>query len=417
MYTFVNATCLSRSIGAQWENKEHLDDMLVYTIYQTFTKVYLILTNPDLPAPVFVDMDTLRAQYSSYNDTLKQLLIDLTDTTLTTVDSIPSTKIKYAKYSDAVRAGYKIQTTIAGLNLPDNFPDDDKHDLSMTRPVFSTNMALLHDYTLISVNGYYHMTDTNDKEAFVLKGADTMRRSNNNHIGIFNFLDIGKLEKIPLDITKIIPATTGATLRDKITFSVDQDLDNKSYILILGGYLVFPDTNVFWRSGNNSFNLDMNQLPYPQRIFESNHYLDLSSLKLSVIPNNPDHGFDIDQLYSDDVIKAYMSMSQSFLVLVDIPHISIGTIPVSHADLPGMFTSYQDPSYPLIVTYGKTAEYWKTKEDGFWSVTTQDSFLRNFIADEKPFTDQHIVTDNLLAGKPYFHSRGFLLQVAGSPST
>lgn len=413
MYTFVTSTCLSRSIGAQWQTLPHLDDMVVYQIYQNFSKVFLTLSHPDIPDPIYVDMDSLRAQYSSYQNTLKQLLIDLGDTTLETVNSIPSTEIKYARYSDAVRQGYKIVTSIIGMNVPDNYPDDEKHDLTITRPNTTTDLALLHTHCMVSVNGYYHMTDTDGTKTYVPKGADTMRRSNNNHLGIWSFIDIGKLTKVKLDPARIVPEDANHSLKDKIFFTVDQPLDGKSYFLNLGGYLVFPEEGVFWRSGEQTFSLDINQIPYWQRLMESSLFIDLSPLNLSVIPENPGNGYNVPEIYSDEVIRAYMTLIQSFLVIVETETLSTAWVPIRHSDLPGMFTAYQNPTDILLVGYGRVAEYVKTEENGFWSVTAHDAFLRNYIAGEKYIQDEQFVTSNLRSWAPYFNSRGIMLQVSG----
>lgn len=411
MYSFVKAVCLSRSIGSQWLEVD-ISDILVYDIFSTYTKVYLELSNPVLTASVYVDMDILRADYSSYQGTLKQLLVFLADINLDTVPALPNTSVKFAKYSDAIRSEYKIETCIIGQVLPPMYPRLDKNDLEITRPKYLTSMQLIHDYCLVSVNGFYHMTDSDGKKAYVIDGGKSMRKAKNNHIGMLSFMDIGKLEKIKLDPTRIIPTETNGSLQDKLTFSVDQVLDNKSYILILGGYMVLPQDDVFYRTGDNSFNLNIKLLPYLERLFESSLYIDQTSLGLTTQAINA-HGYNIDEVYSDDVIKKYMTMSQSFLVLVDIPRLVSNKINIRHSSSPGMFTSYQDPVYPLMVNYGRTAEYWKIQEDGVWSVSVQDSFLRNFVASWQPTSSLVNVTDQMLASKPYYHGRGFLLELAG----
>jgi len=271
---------------------------------------------------------------------------------------------------------------------------------------------MVHDYGLISVNGYYHRTDYANTVAYVYDGATTMRKSNLNHIGILSFLDIGKLQKIQIKEQDIIPAVADTQLSDKLIFSIDQSVEGKSYFLILGGYMIMPDEGVFWQSSDNSFTLDINRLPFVERIFESNHYLDLSPLGLSELPINPD-AYNVPELFSDRVIKNYMTLSQSFFVIVDTPYLVTNKIHIKKSHLPGMFTCYQDPTYPLIVNNGKTAEYWKTQEDGYWSVNVQDSFLRNYIMSEQPVRSEVTVTDQMRPDKPFFHSRGFLLEIAG----
>lgn len=416
MYVYSDSVFLIRSVGAQWQKDSEttvdLKTKSIYDIFNTYVKVYLILTHTSLVGTYYVDLDTLKVEFSSSPMTLEELLVFLDNRTLEYVDTIPTTAIKYAKYGDAIRAKYKINTTIIGMELPDNYPETEKVDLVISRPSIPTDLSLLHSHCLISINGYYHSTDTDGEKSYVYEGGKTMRKSKVNHLGILSFLDVGQLTKISLDPTRILPMDIGDTLKDKIVFSVDADLTNKSYFLVLGGYLIFPSENTFWQNGVNTFALDLNKLPYVERLYESSLYMDLSALELSeqIIGDNV---YSMPELLSDDVIKKYMTLSQSFLVIVDIPYLNTESIYLRKSNMPGMFTAYQDPVYPLVVTYGKVAEYWKTFEDGYWSVTVADSFLRNYIISEQPTTDLIGVNDHLNPNKPFFHSRGFLLSIYG----
>lgn len=411
MYSLNTATCLSRSIGSQWK-EQNISAIPVYQLYQNFIKVYMTVHNSITNVDVFVDLDTLKTVYGNYQNTLPQLLAELGNQTLVTVPALPTTQVSFAKYSDAVRANYQIELCKIGTVLPDNYPDLEKLDLKITRPAYTTVMQQIHDYCLVSVNGYFHMTDADTHGAYVYQGAVSMRKCRNNHMGILSFQAMGKLEKIALDPLSIQPAVQDGLLKDKLTFTVTNNLEDKSYILILGGYMVFPQENVFWLSDDQSFTLNLTQLPYIERIFESNKYLDLTSLELTVPPNNP-HAYDVDELLSDAVIRRYLTLSQSYLVTVDIPHLLTNKIHLRHSDAPGMFTAYQEPVYPLIVTYGKIGEYWKTHEDQFWSVTLQDSHLRNYIISQQPIKPHAEVTDHLSPMLPFYHGRGFLLELSG----
>ena len=411
MYSYVDSVSLSRSIGSQWQHVD-LSNIIVYDIFANYSRVYLILSHPALVDNVNVDLEILRLEFSSYSGTLAELLVLLGDRSLETVAVIPTTAIKFAKYSDAVRSGYKIHTTIIGASLPDNYPETDKHDLAITRPNTTTDMELIQSHCLVSVNGYFHATDTDGVKAYVYKGADTMRKSRVNHLGILSFLDVGALTKIPLLPANIVGQTESAPLKDRIIFSITQDLTNKSFFLVLGGYLVFPHPNVFWRNGEKTFALDLNMLPYLERLYESKHYMDLTALGLSSFPINPDL-IDLEEVWSDAILKNYLTLSQSFLVLVDTPNLLTNNIYLRHSDLPGMFTAYQDPVYPLIVNYGKAVEYWKTREDNHWSVTVQDSFLRNFVLSQQSIAQLPYMNGNLIPQKPYWNSRGYLLEISG----
>lgn len=411
MYSFQRALALSRSIGSQWTEVD-LSDQLVFDIFQSYTKVFLVLSNTNLTEDVFVDMDSLRSLYSSYDDTLDKLLLSLGNTTLATVPSLPNAVVKYAKYANAFRSGYKIETTVAGMQVPEGYPSSELKDLKITRPLYSTDMQLLEDYCLLSVNGYYHWNETASGVAYAFDGGTTMRKSKLNHMGIYSFLDVGKLTKIKLDPARIVPVTAGTQLRDKINFTVDESLEGKSYILVMGGYMVFPQEGVFWRSGQSGFTLDINRVFYKERLLESSQYIDLSPMGLTRTTIG-DNVYSIDELTSDERIRKYLTLSQSFLVLVDTPNLVANKLHIRHSALPGMFTAYQDPVYPLVVGFGKNAEYWKTKEGNAWSVNVQDSYMRNYVVSEQATHNGQLFTDHLASPNLYFHGRGFLLELAG----
>jgi hypothetical protein len=411
MYAFVKAVALSRSSGAQWTELD-LSGQVVYNIFSLYTKIYLELSNPALEDNVYVDMDSLRTEFSGYQGTLNVLLVELGNRTLPTVEQLPSTLVKYVRYSDARMAEYKIDLAIAGMTTPTGYPRSELKDLKLTREKYSTDMELLHKYCLMSVNGFVHWDDATTDAAYIIDGGTSCLHSNCNVAGIVSFLDVGELTKLKIPEESIIPTEVGGTLKNKINFTLDADFTNKSVILILGGYLVLPFDNVFWMSGDKTFTLDLNKLPYIERLFESNQYLDLSPLGLTE-SSLGERVYDVDELWSDQTIKNYMTLSQSFMVIVDIPQLLSNKIFLRDSNSPGEFTAYQEPRFPLIVNYGKIAEYWKTKEDGYWSVRVQDSYLRNYVVSQQPTKDHQQINDHFLAGKPFYHSTGFLLELAG----
>jgi hypothetical protein len=153
LYTYVKAIGLARSIGSQWRQVD-ISSILVYDIFSTYTQVYLVLHNSFLNVEQNVNMDDLRAEFSGYQGTLSQLLDVLDNRTLPTVLALPNTQVKYARYSDAARSEYKIDLTIAGQVLPAEYPKSEMQDLRITRPKYRTSLDLIHDYCLVSVNGY-----------------------------------------------------------------------------------------------------------------------------------------------------------------------------------------------------------------------------------------------------------------------
>jgi hypothetical protein len=411
MYTLVKAVCLARTSGAQWKTVE-LADKLVFDIYNQYQEIYLELANVYLDDNVYVNFTMLRDRFSSYKNTLAELLADLGNNSLPTVESIPDASIKYVKYSDAIRVGYKVYPTIINQQLPANYPVADMTDLIISRPDYDTDLRLLHSHCLVSVNGYIHMTDAsqNGEYGYVRDGCKSMLISSVNHLGIMSFLDVGRLTKIPITMNNIHPATDEYPLKKRIYLHVEQDTTNKTAILVLGGHLVFLEQDVFWQSGENTYAINPDSIPLLDRYFEAKRYLDLSSLGLTESDNNPDL-ISSDEFYTNEVLTKYLTLSQSFLVLVDVPHLFTNKIFLKHCSLPGIFTSYTEPVYPFIVNDGKMVEYWKTYEDGYWSVNIIDGYYRNYVYTHKSSKHLDNVTNQRVPMHTHYHTRGYLLEI------
>lgn len=413
MYSYIKSVCLARTAGSQWI-EQNIANHVVFSIYDTFSKVYVELSLPALPQNIYIDLDSLRAEFSSYAGTLNDLLVTLESRTLQTVPQLPNTQIKFVKYSDAIRARYKIDTCKIGLNLPDNYPADGKPDLVLTRPAYETDLTLIHSHCLVTVNGYVHMTDTDGTKAYVVDGGKTLQRSRMNKLGIMSFLDVGRLSKVKILPADISGQTPAGDLYNRTFITINSNLTGKSCILVLGGYIVMPESGVFWQTGTSTFAIDWTKIPHVERIYESEKTLDLSALNLNADPANPNL-FSLPEMISDATLVKYLTMSQSFVVVVDKEYLLTKKVAIKHSNMPGMFTAYQDPTYPLFVGHGKLAEYWKTYEGESqrWSVTVADSYYQNFIISQQNTNNLNLVNNNEVPERSFYNSRGLMLEISG----
>lgn len=413
MFSLVKAVALPLTTGAQWQEVDILETQ-VFAIFNNFTRVYLELSNPSLTKNVYVDLDVLRPEFSLFNGTLKDMLISFGDRSLPRVDSLPSTQVQFVRYSDAFKAKYRVDPVDRLRQLPASYPVEDLPDLKLTRPGFTTDMRLLHTHCLVSVNGFLHATDTDGAVAYVVDGNRCLQLSNQNLIGIHSFLDVGALTKYhfkPEDIDKEAP---DSTLKERVFLTVPPEinLENKSVFLVLGGYYVPPQDGVFWQSGANSFALDIKRLMLTERIHESDGYVDLSSLKLTRSTTNPNHYLE-SEIYSDAAIAAYLQLSQSFLVVVDRRYMGWKHLAVHSNGIPGVFTTYQPATYPLLGSYGRVMDYWTVQEDGYWSVTVADSSYRHYVFQSIPKDQVYSSTPQMRPQLPYRRGVGHMLQISG----
>lgn len=410
MYTFVTAHCLARTVGSQWVELD-ISKSLVSAVFGTFRQTYIIVHDSYTDSNLIVNMDFFKAVYSGMNINVEEMLQRHNGLPIDTVPSLPNTDIKYARYSIGTMAGYKYDFAKAGYMYDPNVYSDILTDIRIDRPGYDTDIRLLHSHCLVSVNGFIHNTDTDGRYCYVIDGGKTMRIAQDNRFGILSFLDIGELTKIRINPEDIFPAEEGGVLKDKIVFKISEDIEESCFMLVLGGYLIVPEPDIFYRQGSNSYILDINKIPYLERIMESREFIDISSLGLNTTIIN-DKIIESSNAYSDEVIRNYLCMSQSFFVKVDTPNLTTRKFSIQRSNTPGQFICYQKPTVPMFVKYGRMVEYWSQKQGERYSVAVPDSYFRNYALRYRKKEDVQNIDDTFMAENPIYHYGGVFLEIS-----
>jgi hypothetical protein len=308
------------------------------------------------------------------------------------------------QYRDAFQAGYLADLTIIGRPDSTIAEQEARNDIRIIRPGTPVVYEQLYSYCLVSVNGYLHPTDYDDDGLYVKEGGRSFRQSRNNQLGLYSFANIGKLTMLPITESQITASNPDVSLHSKAYLTIPTTTPNQTVLLSIGGYLVLPDPQVFWQISDTSYALSLEHLPYVERYFESIVNLDLSSLSLSNSVLHPER-VSVTELYSDTVVKQYLTLPQSFWIVVDTPHLFTVRRGLMTPALPGMFISYQKPIYPLIIGQGKLGEYWSSLEDGQWSLTVQDSFYKHHVFNTVADPALTTVTSGMTPMHTFDHSR------------
>ena len=384
MYTYTGSKCLTMVTGAQWSTPD-IENSLLRDVFFNYSKVFLSVENSFTNQVIYVAMDTYRSSYVNFAGTVAQWLTLMENSSLNTVVALPSNGYQYVQYANLNQKRFKILPTILGTTLPNNYSGL-KPNLQISRSIMATDMSFLHTHSLVTVNGYIHDTFQNQYPSdfcFVKDGCTSAAIARINNIGAVTFKNIGELFKVRIDPANILPITEGQPLVDGLQFSIDPpngftSIAGKAVFLVMGGYMIFLENNKFSVIGNNAFRLNLRNLNFVEKILESSRYIDLSALGLT---NHPEYlnGIDEDELFADDAVKSYLTLSQSFLVVLDATEIGINKITLKDMNTPGLYVSYNEPVFPLFVGYGRITEYWKRKEGNLWSLTVTDPYTRNYM--------------------------------------
>lgn len=401
MYTVIKAIAITKEFGSRWQ-EVNLATLSVANIFQTYRKVYLTLTAAFLTEPIYVDMESFIIKYGQFTGTLSDLFTDNGNETLTTIPEVPELEVKRAYFADAFYSGYKVQ-------LSEQAPYDTSSvlDLKISRP--GTDVVELYEHSIFTVNGFFHITERDNQFLYVRSGGNSKIRSGQNQIGIWSWLNVGKLTHIPITEDMLFKQHDTSTFSDRIYIKINQNTEGKTVLLFAGGYFIKPDKEVFFHVGNGVYCFNIGRTPLMRRYFESEEYLDFTSLDLDKNSNNETQ-VSLEQLFSDEVLTKYITLPQSFITIVDKDDIYFENHAIRHSPLPGMYTSFAEPVYPMFVGAGRVAEYWKTYEDGHWAINVHDGYRQNKAFETALDSSLTSIGQSNQTTRPAFNSQAYLLE-------
>lgn len=316
------------------------------------------------------------------------------------------------RYQLANTAGYKFNIVKIGHNEYDplayyhkeNFPD-----VEITRPNIDTDLHLLDTKCLLTVNGYIYPIIYNNNRLFIPNATKTMIKSRSNNIGILSFNNLNS-NLIKHNITiDMITTESPYSLYEKAIITFQNDLN--SVILVIAGYPIFENSEYFYRVSGNSFALRLDRLQYIEKLYELSRYRDIfEELTIPVSSNNPSM-IDANIARSDAIILKFLTLFNTFLV--EIPTtLTINKIYLEHSNVPGNFRTEINPTYPIVVGYGKFCEYAKKKtNDTKYTVYINDSYYNQHLISNMSYENITIYNDHRLVGSTYRLSNAFFLKI------
>lgn len=382
MYRAISMIGVPRGLNKHWVSIVP-NSQLVRDLFINYRRVFVELSLNDSLITVWLDLDKLRPTHQNYAASVVNLLIEHGEASLPTQTTAPALEVRTAKFSDAHRARYHVQPVHPQHGL--NAHPEDRSALRLTREDPVTDYITLRNNALFTVNGFYHMADTDGQNGVLLyEAGKSYQKCKQNQVGILSFYNVAAISCIPITPTMVhkrlspemIAGTVPVEPYSKEAFiQVSQDLTNKTVFLVLGGYLHTSESTTFSRVADQEFRVDFQNYPLIDRFYESSQYMDLSSLGLSTTNRNYSQ-ISVQELTSDPVLVKYLTLSQSFLVIIDHPELFANRLHIKKTHMAGMYVSYREPMYPIVTGLGRMPEYWSVKEDGQWSLTVHDDVIR-----------------------------------------
>lgn len=405
MYTIIEAIGVRKGINKRWE----VIDMSAWTVQDllsTFRKVQVELLPAGATSNVFLDLIELAPTYATYADTLATILTSIGSETLPTTMTGIVLNQRHALQCDAFKAGYTV-TPVNALNVIDTSVENSSlPNIRLTRTDTTMDYSYMFNRCLVTINGFYHRTDTDGENGLMVVGAMTSRNiSGSNQIGLLSFASMCAIEILPI-ASSMIDTTTA----DKPIINLGVDLTDKSVLLILGGYMVQVDGTALKRVGDASYKIDLTQLNLVDRYYESSNYIDLTELEISTSANNTSE-ISISDLTTESVTKAWLQLSQTFFVILDTPDLYLEKQYVARSGMPDIYFNYSKPESPLVLELGRHPSYWMTYEDNVWRMTLYDNVIGNTLYYSKPLPTWINTSGSNMSGMPTHLSEAYLLEI------
>jgi hypothetical protein len=381
MYTLVSAIGVTYGVSSRWASID-ISNIPMNQLYATYKRVIATLTNPYITGEVGLDLNVIQEQTQGLTLTFNQFLASIGNAALETMTVIPQIDTVYALYTDAFKAGYTVEPIAPNMSLTAAATPAEKTNLYLKNP----NIAMSKFYAscMVTINGFFHFVDSDGNAAYVRDGDVSRQKSAYAQVGILCFNDLGPIEYLDLNASMVYNQQTEAgpvPLMYRTYIDIGVDIGNKVPILVLGGYMHILDNLTFRRVGTTQFMIDMENYPMLNRYYESLPYLDFSSLDLPTTRLNANQ-VGVTDLLSDATIKAYIGMSQSFMVLLDANDLFVARQWIRTTPFPGKYLSGMQPNYPLVTGYGRMCEYWTVTEDTLYtqySLTIADGIKWNYV--------------------------------------
>jgi len=408
-YQYKAALARARAQDARWESHNFANTPL-QDLYRNYRKVFLTLTHPAASKDLFLDLDAVRTTLpsSALSKTVSQWLAGLGNAALPTTNALPNVQERSAKFADIWTAGYNVTPVDRRRANNAELPESEKNDLLLTKP--GVDFRSLWPYCMVTVNGLFHRIGGAAEGLFVVDGAKSGRIANNNHVGIYSFREVGKLDYVSINSSMLYKTHPNQSFANHVNIKLPYDCSNKTVLLVLGGYLHALD-RAYVMTGPQSLKIDINNLNLVQRYYDSRNRIDLSRLALDSTDRNPDQ-IALDNIFNEETIRRYMTMTQSFLLIIDSPNVYVRRHDTEQTELPGRYlTEMPLQRFPLIGQYGRVFEYHAIAQDGQCVLACDTSRDDELSFETTGWRKERSLDDKLYSGDPWRFSRTQLLEI------
>lgn len=407
MYQLVSAIAQLKAAASPWA-VVNLSAMSLSQVDSAYADVYLRVESPFWTNDHTMRFSEITQGYTERNHTIAQFFVAIGQVTLPSTDGLASIVKGRVKYADAYWSGYSLQRG-KYLQSPTNIPTVDDADILIMKKQ-GVDARVFHKNCLVTVNGLIHRVDADSEYIYVIDAGKSNYLSRRNEVGIISFKDIGELECHSITPEMLFRGHPDQPFANQIFIQSPVSAEGKTAALVMGGYLFLLDNLTFFRTAEDIFCLDTQSIALLDRFFESRQLIDLSVLDLEYNGANKAQ-ISRAQLFSDEVLTKWMTLSQSFLVFIDNANLTVERQQLAPTSIAKQYLVYEEPTLPLIGGFGLIRPYWSQEDDNIFSVTVGQNNRPHYLFHTTPNAQAIMPADNRIPYNRESYERAHFLDI------
>lgn len=410
MYEFRYALVKHRAPNVRFEEID-VRDITLSDLQSQYLDVFMVLTNPFLDQPHTLALSSISGEIiaSNNNLTVSEWLDVVGDSTLDTVPGQPYIKASTVLARDAWQAGYTADLCLPMVSPLNDAIDSDKTDIWLKRE--DTDYVELQRHCLTTVNGYVHRTDADSNGLYIRSGGDTFRKGGMANIGIISFASVGRVRTYDITPEMVYQPRPSRLFSDQFYLRLPFDATDKVVGIVIGGHLHLID-NAITVTGPNTLRVDTNRIPLVERYMTSRYQINLTALERfhEVAEDNPTD-YDQQMFMSNECILELLTNTHSFLVSIDVEHLTKRIVPLVRTRLPGRFYFDGRPMFPLRTELGILPSYISEEEKGgYWVLRIDNNMSQHRLLSTYPHRWDDKMDEKRVSGQPETFSRGEMVE-------
>lgn len=406
-YTYLSAIGQPKVSGGRWQ-EINLVDSTFHEIFETYRQAKIMIDHTSYETPRHLDLEDLRKIITDPTQSFIFWLSRLDNQSIPTVEGHPTITTHTVDHRDVWMADFDVEATRMGTHPDIDWPNDSRPDLLLSKE--GVDYGDMYRNTLVSVNGLIHRTSYSPEGLYVLDGNYGALNGNQTQMSLTDFSNVGEITFVNLNPSMLYRPKDNSKAYNYAHLNLGIDTEDKVIMLVLGGYPHLLD-NMYKVIGNGLVQIDFNNYPILQRFYESKGLIDQSAITYKGSSNNPSQVRVSDFLASEQTIEQLLTLSQSFVVVIDAKDLYVEKRQIEKSDLPGLFLSRERPLFPLVTQRGKWVPYWARQEEDVWVVKCESNLIPNYMFEHTGYRELYAVTDQKVSTKPYYHDRGWLLEI------